>query len=275
MQQRLLTYFTRQSEQFMLNFGIARGSYNADAIHDMRVAVKRTRAVYQLLEQLFPEDFDAITEEGLIRDLFRISGRIRDAQVQQQLLDSYAASLGTTFLEYTRYLQSGEKRAIRKFNKFLTSFDADSFLKQKQEKVSELISVASNDQIRHWIIRLTDALMKSAGEMRGGQKQDEHLHEIRRRLKQCQYLLTVFDQNDADYARLSKTMKSLDKVNDLLGDWHDVFVAVEMLDRFMIKYSERELSGENRYLLLHEKLDEKRERLQAKILGYFEEKLGI
>lgn len=275
MQQRLLSYYNRQSEQFMLNFGIALSSYNADAIHDMRVAVKRTRAVYQLLEQLFPVEFDAIKEEGTIRELFRISGRIRDAQVQQQLLDSYATSLGTTFGEYARYLRSGEKRAIRKFNKFLISFDADNHLKQMQERTSALISAASNDQIRHWIIRLTDALMQSAGKMHTGQKQDEHLHEIRRRLKQCQYLLTVFDQNDADYARLSKTIKSLDKVNDLLGDWHDMFVAGEMLERFLAKYKESELSGENRYLLLREKLDEKRERLQAKILGYFEKKLGI
>jgi len=275
MQNRLLDYLSKQCGLFNKNFNLVISDFDEDAIHDMRVAIKRIRAVFHLTERLFPREFDALEEEGEMRRLFRLSGRMRDAQVQQQLLSANALNLGSTFGEFLTYLHNIENKAIKNFKKFLKDYDAEHDLKQKHEKVADLISRAGPEQVRLQIVQFVDELFKAASKMHSDYEHDENLHEIRRKLKQCNFLLSVFNQSDPDLPQLKTTLKKLDKVNELLGNWHDQLVAMEMLDRFMTKFRKKEEAGESRYLLLRNNLAENRYILYKKVLNYFTEKLNI
>jgi CHAD domain-containing protein len=275
MQNRLLDYLSKQCGLFNKNFNLVISDFDEDAIHDMRVAIKRIRAVFLLTERLFPGEFDALEEEGEMRRLFRLSGRMRDAQVQQQLLYATAQNIGSTFGEYQAYLRNTESKAVKKFKKFLKEYDAEDDLKQKHEKVADLISRSGYEQVRLQIVQFVDELFMAAGKMHSDYEHDEKLHEIRRKLKQCHYLLSVFNQRDPDLPQLKTTLKKLDKVNELLGNWHDQLVAMEMLGRFLEKFREKGEAGENRYLLLRSNLAENRYLLYKKVLNYFSEKLNI
>ncbi len=275
MQERLLIYFRKQCGLFIRNFNLLISDFDADAIHELRVSFKKIRAVFLLIERLFPQDFNALAEEGRLREFFRLSGRIRDTQVQQQLLSVNALNLGSTFGEYQIYLQNTESKAIKKLHKFIKVHNAENDLKEKQEKAEHLISKAENEQVRFQIVQFVDELFKSARELQSDYEHDENLHEIRRKLKQCHILLSVFDQNDPDLPQLSSTLKRLDKVNELLGDWHDHLIAMEMLDRFLEKFRWKEEAGENRYILLRAQLAEKRYLLYQRILDYFAAKLDV
>lgn len=275
MQERLLDYFTKHCGLFIRNFNLVLSDFDADAIHDMRVAIKRIRAVFLLLERLYPHKFNPIEEEGRLRELFRLSGRMRDAQVQQQLLAGNALNLGSTFGEYQAFLHDAENKAIKKFKKFISKFDTEKELNQKQEKAGKLISTTDAEQIRIQIIQFVDELFLKARQMRADDEHDESLHEIRRKLKQCHYLLSLFSQDDPDLPKLNTTLKRLDKVNELLGNWHDQMIGMEMLDRFLRKFREKDEAGENRYLLLRENLNENRHLQYKKVLDYFSEKLNI
>ncbi|NTW24609.1 MAG: CHAD domain-containing protein [Lentimicrobium sp.] len=258
-----------------MNFNLAQKKFDADAIHDMRVAFKRIRAVYLLMERLFPEHFDMEEAEGVLKELFRLSGRMRDAQVQQTLLEVHETNLSTTFGEYNEYLKKTEKKSIKKFREYLHKSDAESELKKKQQHTGQLISTAEDEQIRQQIILFVHELMDTAHNMHTEQEKDENLHEIRRKLKQCHYLLSVFDPNDAGLPEINTRIKRLDKANDLLGAWHDHLVAMEMLDRFLDKVRQKDLPGMNRYTLLRENLAEERHLLHMKILKYLGEKLDF
>ncbi|MFH1118956.1 MAG: CHAD domain-containing protein [Bacteroidota bacterium] len=275
MQERLFQYFTKHSGLFLSNSRQALTGFDADAIHDMRVAVKRIRAVYLLLERLFPDTFNSVSEEGRLKELFRFSGRMRDIQVQKLLLESYSANLDTTFGDYKSYLEDSEKKAVKKFRKLLQEFSAEEYVKHKLKLVEGLIALTAGEQVRKQIIGFVDELMEAAKEMRIDQEHDENLHEIRRKLKQCHYLLSVFDPEDPDLPTLNKTIRHLDHVNELLGDWHDQVVAMEMLDRFLEKHIEKEITGNNRYVLLRENLSVNRHLLYIKILSYIEVKLSF
>lgn len=275
MQARLLDFFKNQCSLFLLNFNLAQKKPDADPIHDMRVAFKRIRAVYLLMERLFPESFDMEKAEGELKDLFRLSGRMRDAQVQQTLLEAHETNLSTTFGEYKAYLKKTEKKSINKFLDYLHKSDAEAELKKQQQEIVQLISTAGNEQIRQQIILFAHELMETAHNMHTEQEKDENLHEIRRKLKQCHYLLSVLDPNDAGLPEINTRIKRLDKANDLLGAWHDHLVAMEMLDRFLDKVRKKELPGLNRYTLLRENLAEERHLLHVKILKYLGEKLDF
>lgn len=275
MQNRLLDYYTKQCDLFVVNFNRALSDFDKEAIHDMRVAIKRIRAIFLLMERLFPGRYNATEEEGKLRELFRLSGRMRDAQVQQQLLSANTIHLGSTFGEYQAYLQKSEIKAIRKFKEFLKDFDAESELNQLKVKTGLLISEADPQLIRFQIIQFVDELFLKAGQMHTDHEHDENLHEIRRKLKQCHYLLSVISKEDDDLPHLNTTLKRLDKVNDLLGNWHDQLIAMEILDRFLEKFRKKEEAGENRYLLLRETLAENRYDLYSKVLTYFSDKMNL
>ncbi len=275
MQERLLDYFAKHCDLFIRNFNLVLSDFDADAIHDMRVAIKRIRAVFHLMERLYPDKFNQVEEEGKLREMFRLSGRMRDAQVQQQLLACNALNLGSTFGEYQAYLHDAENKAIKKFKKFIKDYNAEKELNEKQEKAGKLISSTDPEHIRIQIIQFVNELFSKARQMRAEDEHDESLHEIRRKLKQCHYLLSLFSEDDPDLPKLNTTLKRLDKVNELLGNWHDQMVGMEMLDRFIEKFRKREEAGENRYLLLKENLAENRYLLYKKVMVYFKEKLDI
>ena len=275
MQERLLRYYSKHCSHFVSNFRQALTGFDEEAIHDMRVAIKRLRAVNLLIERLHPRKFDSVSGEGRIRDLFRLSGRIRDTQVQQQLLSACLEHSGTTHSEYLHYLKKSEQKSIRKFNKSLAETDAEAELEDLQKLASELISDSTDDAITRQIILFAEELMAVSRAMRHDQAHDENLHEIRRKLKSCHYLLTLFDKDDPDHRQLSSIIKRLDKVNELLGQWHDQVVAMEMLGKFISQRDETKIQGDDCYLQLMENLSGQRQHLHEKIMNYFTEKLDL
>jgi len=275
MQERLLRYYSKHCGLFVYNFRHALTGFDEEAVHDMRVAVKRIRAVNLLIERLFPGKFDSVTCEGQIRELFRLSGRIRDTQVQQLLLSDCTEQAGTTLGEYQHYLKKTEQKSIRRFNKCLAETDAEADLEDMQKLATDLIKASTTEGIARQIILFIDELMAVSRSMRQDQAHDENLHEIRKKLKNCHYLLTLFDKDDPDLPKLSSTIKRLDKVNELLGEWHDQVVAMEMLGKFISQRGEAEITGDDYYRQLMDNLSGKRQQLHEKIMNYFEEKLDL
>jgi len=275
MQEKLLRYYSQHCSLFLENFNQALSGFDNEAVHDMRVAVKRLRAINLLLERLFPGKFDAVENEIKIRELFRISGRIRDTQVQQQLLSGYISQTGATFSGYQLYLKKVEQKSIKKFNKCLAETDAEEALRNMQKIASGLILASPDEAINLQIILFVSELMDSSRSMCQNQTHDENLHEIRRKLKQCHYLLSLFDKDDQNLLLLNLTVKKLDKVSELLGDWHDQVVAIEMLKKFINQASEKDISGFHRYLRLMNNFSGKRHMQHRKIMNYFEEKLDF
>jgi len=269
MHKRLTAYSARQCEAILLNYNLTLSSFDADALHDLRVAVKRIRAVFLLLERMFPLQFNAKEAEGDLRELFRLSGKMRDAQVQQQLLETYVNNLDTGLIEYQNYLNKNEKKATSKFKKWLKNYQPEHDLADKQHLIVSSLAWTDSNSVKQNIIRLVDDLLILVRNMQADQAHDEHLHEIRRNLKMCNYLLSVFRKNDPELPQLHETLKTLDTANDLLGDWHDRQVAMETLESFFTKHKKNDFSGENRYRLFSESLAHERHILHLKILGLF------
>lgn len=275
MHKRLESYSAKQCSVFLTNYNLALSSSDADALHDLRVAIKRIRAVFMLLEKMFPKQFDIPEVEGNLRELFKLSGRMRDAQVQQLLVTTFEQNLNCSLTEYQNYLKKTEKKAISKFKMYLKGYHPEHDLEVIQNIVIALMASTDRDPVRQNIIQLVDELMITVRKMQTDQEHDELLHEIRRKLKLCTYLLSIFRKTDAALPKLKETMKVLDTANDLLGDWHDRFVAMNTLDHFVEKQKEKGFPGENRYRLFRESLANERHLLHNKIRGLFESDLKI
>lgn len=272
---RLESYSAKQCEVFLANYHLTISSFNTDAIHDLRVAVKRIRAVFMLLERMFPGRFNAKETEEDLRELFRLSGRMRDAQVQQQLVLAYSHNTGISFTGYQNYLINTEKKAIGKFTKYLKGYHAGTDLDNIRKRIHVLLMDTDDETIKQHINLLVDELLATTRIMHEEQEQeqDEHLHAIRRKLKQCHNLLSVLKKDDIALPELRATLKSLDSVNNLLGDWHDRLVAMETLEKYISKQKKKGTAGQNRYRLFSETLADERRHFHREILDFFEHQL--
>lgn len=273
MLKRLLSYLEKQLSAFDNNFVKVCDSFDFDAIHDMRVAVKRLRALMILAEKLEPS-FNIAETEGELRQLFKLSGKMRDAQVQQSLLADYAQNLNISFGEYDLWLRNFEKKSIKKFTSYLKVNTSTDFTRNLSQTLSELFNKSENAQIVNAINNLVEDLLAKVREMNEDQQHDEQLHEIRRKLKQCNYLLSVFDKDDPDLPGLNKTLQLLEKANNLLGEWHDHDVAREFLFNFLNNKSTVDYPGYSRYKLLLEKTGERKHFLHMEIIRMMESELG-
>ena len=63
MQEKLLRYYSQHCSLFLENFNQALSGFDNEAVHDMRVAVKRLRAINLLLERLFPGKVAVVESE--------------------------------------------------------------------------------------------------------------------------------------------------------------------------------------------------------------------
>jgi len=275
MHKRLEKYSARQCRVFLKCYELTLHNFDPDAIHDLRVAIKRLNAVFDLLERMFPDQLIGHVTQGGLHELFRLSGRMRDAQVQQQLVADLSQTLNAGFNEYQYYLKNAEKKAVGKFQKYIQGYDAKVDLVAKQEMISSLLGSTDGNAVKLHIFSLVGELLATARNMHSEQESDEHLHEIRRKLKHCLYLLLVFSKKDDAFPDLKTILKTLNKANKLLGDWHDRLIAMQTLEKFISKQNKKETTGENRYQILHEHLAKERYLLQVKILKLLEKEMKI
>src|SRR5512140_3470996 len=120
--QRFLQFCAEYRDAIEGNLRDASRTANVDAIHDLRVAIKRMRALTKV--------FDAIVPGGTgrkrvrkLRDLFRAAGAIRDLQVQQQIIADHAANLGPHLSHYAELLRIRQGAAFYQFLVAAEEFD--------------------------------------------------------------------------------------------------------------------------------------------------------
>lgn len=274
MKNNLQKYLEKQVLQFGANFKQVCRDSDADAVHDMRVAVKRLRALEVLAGKVAQNQIDP-EASGELRHLFKLSGRIRDMQVQQQLLDLMAAKLNTSFGELAAYLKNSENKSISKFSDFTGKhFDTD-FTGNLVKEIERIFNTAADSDLTSGVKSVVAEIIETVRLMKTDQQHEEYLHEIRRKLKQYNYLLSVYDKQSSDYPELLSTLQHLEKANNLLGEWHDLDVGREILLKFLGNKTVSSFTSYNRYMLLLETIASEKLRLHLAIIELLEKELGI
>lgn len=274
MKNNLQKYLEKQQLQFEANFKQVCRDSDAVAVHDMRVAVKRLRAL-EVLAGKVAQNLINPEISGDLRHLFKLSGKIRDMQVQQQLLDLMAAKLNTSFGELAAYLKNSENKSISKFSDFTGKHSDTDFTGNLVNEIEKICSAAADSDLTTGVKSVVAEIIETVRLMKSDQQHEEYLHEIRRKLKQYNYLLSVYDKYSSDYPELLSTLEHLEKANDLLGEWHDLVVAREILLKFLANKTEQSFTSFSRYILLLENIASEKHRLHRAIIELLEQELGI
>jgi CHAD domain-containing protein len=192
--------------------------WDADNVHDLRVALRRCRAMADAVSEVNPgpgwKKLKKVT-----RDLFQALGELRDTQVAKQWVRKFGTAKDPVRGRMLNVLSQQERERKKKAEKALRQFDRKSWKKwsRKFPAKAEFFPVESVVFQRLALAQLNEAvnLYHQARKLRSGAA----WHRLRIGLKGFRYILENFLPQR--YAQWSKELKGM---QDMLGEVHDLDV---------------------------------------------------
>jgi phosphohistidine phosphatase len=192
--------------------------WDADNVHDLRVALRRCRAMADAVSEVNPgpgwKKLKKVT-----RDLFQALGELRDTQVAKQWVRKFGTAKDPVRGRMLNVLSQQERERKKKAEKALRQFDRKSWKKwsRKFPAKAEFFPLESVVFQRLALAQLNEAvnLYHQARKLRSGAA----WHRLRIGLKGFRYILENFLPQR--YAQWSKELKGM---QDMLGEVHDLDV---------------------------------------------------
>lgn len=213
---------------------------DTEFLHDLRVAVRRTRSLQRELRGVFPAA-DLVRFRAEFRWLQAITGPTRDLDVYLLDLDAFASSLPLTQrsdLQPLRALLADRRgREQRQMVCALRSQRAQTLLAEWKRLVEMLPGLPTNDrpdaagpivQLAGRRITAVYRQMVKTGTRIDDQSPPVALHDLRKKGKELRYLLEFFG-GLFPKATVDPTVRTLKSLQDTLGRFQDREVQAEML----------------------------------------------
>lgn len=248
--------FARQIRRMTGQEAGSRKGADIEAVHRMRVAIRRMRSLLKLIPEHYRAGTVAKLEAGL-REIARALGRIRDLDVLILDLERYAANAPSDQQAHIQAIIGRlERRRDKQRQRLNALFDSkryDRFLRQLKRfgktdgKGARRIKTRSAPhQVRHVLpvllhrrlaqVRAYDTVLPDSN--------IEDLHELRVEFKQLRYALEFFQPNLGRSA--GSFLRTARDMQEFLGRIHDISVFIEAVGRLK-KLSEEEAHSLEQY----------------------------
>lgn len=225
-------YFAEQRKELEKHFPKARDEHDEDAIHDMRVAIKRLRALFLLLEDISEHSFSSRKNYKFFKKMFKPSGKIRDLQLQQKIIKEAGQKIGISFDNYLSHLANKQEKAEENFINEMNNLELEK-IEKIEKRVNKTVKKLSGMNIKKKAFTYLENQFGYIVFLSKKPADNEKWHEIRTHVKQTLYItelmITFFEPDE----KLKGLKKQLKKFGTTLGDWHDYDVAHENLKTYI------------------------------------------
>jgi len=239
-------YYTDKIRSLFSNIHKAKTDLNEKSIHKLRVEIKKIRAVLCLLEIIFPDDNKLTAYKSPLKQIFRISGKIRKQQLNLASLTHYNLP-ANAITDYKKYLSNLEKKARVKFKKNLMHSHIKKISRSKYQikklsrKVSDkTLSAKCLTFIKREALKIKQLLSSGDSPL--------IIHRIRMHLKAMNPIVQLLIQiNPTD--KMKKLSTHIKKTEIQIGNWHDKIVLVISIEKFFKEDKNKVDAGKNIELL--------------------------
>ncbi|MBL7725081.1 MAG: CHAD domain-containing protein [Chitinophagaceae bacterium] len=217
----------KEQKVFEKNLAILRQKLNKEAIHDLRVAIKKLRAYFELYLLLKKkEDLASVSlDESLhsTEELFNTTGRQRDVEICLEIITELKKNPAISINQLSLYLQ-----AILKITKAWTNQEIHRYKNKELRKIAFLfkqeLEFSISIELEQMIKRAID---EKIGMIRTYFKKP---HLMRKNLKSVYYWLNLINQSEKYQPPL------LHSILDDLGSWQDHDVLLVKMKHFRKDY---------------------------------------
>jgi CHAD domain-containing protein len=220
-------------------------------IHKARVVLKKIFALLNFFEILEAAGFGHIKNSNLFRKIFTEAGKLRELQVNLQLVEKYCHAPHTA-CPFSEYLAKEVKKCSKEFITAIIRFDENK-LKSLNKTIKKFCDRMSSETVS---VKAYEFLLSKAlkiGFLAERSKDEAGIHKIRKELKKMKAVTSLLNQIESRKER-EFLIKKLERAEALIGEWHDHVVLVDYLNQFMQKETVIEEPFKARLLDLREKV---------------------
>jgi CHAD domain-containing protein len=207
---------------------VATSTDDIEAIHDLRVALRRTRTILEVGRAVLGR-FHANEVRRALRDLQRASGELRDEEVLLELFTSLGVdSPGVS--DWLEVRRARERRLRRGLMKSLQAGELDRGRRLLQALLLFPVKPSRDKRLSKVGRRAVDRARRDVLRQRTARTDDpKALHRLRIAYKRLRYVIETFAEAlPSDLAGLAQPAA---RFQGRLGDLHDVDVAIAAVRR--------------------------------------------
>jgi CHAD domain-containing protein len=221
----ILIYWQSELDVFNKNLLLLREQMNEEAVHDLRVAIKKLRSCFRIYSELVKKNL----KKGLpasIDSLFSILGKQRDIEMSKKLLLSLGGK-NTAFLKpILVYLELLQDQAGEYSRPSIQQLEPEKFAALTNQMQTGLAKLDNKELLS----KSKDVVNSSVEKIEDDLKHfKERSHLVRKKLKDIFYQSKMF-HGDGTFSK--SELKTLDTILDHLGNVHDHEVLISNLKNF-------------------------------------------
>ncbi len=223
--------FLQRYETFCAELAKCRVHPSLDAVHDLRVSIRRMNAVLAKIEQFDPTIMVHRCAAEL-KTLMKPLGKLRDLHVQVEWVEKTFRIIGPGLNEYLKKLWARERRLRKKILSITADFTPTACAALHGE-IQALAGPVDEERFLGISRRIMDELYASLAGMRetvSAANNAEALHAMRISLKKYRYTAEIL--KPALGRGSSAVLKRMHALQTVLGDIHDFDVLIARLGRF-------------------------------------------
>jgi len=239
MPDQVLQYFRKHKQFIEDNLQLCEDPHDIEAIHNLRLSVKRIRVVVRIAAMINPESFIVADQLREINKLFKRSGRLRDIQVTRQLLIDFQNPLLDPVIAQFDHRETKQRK---KFEKALKKFDY-TLLEDLEKSLLKVFNGVSSEAVLQAGYLLLSEMEFDVHKIFHSSLKEKRLHDIRTRIKDMNYLNNIFENRLPVADQLNISIERLKEVGEIAGAWHDCLNLEKKLGKFIRKLAEDSESG--------------------------------
>lgn len=193
--------------------------FDADAIHDVRVSIRRMVALNSILRNAGHAPYSK-KELRVLKNKFNRAGSLRDIQIQNQFLAEWEKKLQLNFDLYQKALYRREKLLQCHFARAFRTINLKRTIPYHIKR----------NAVCQEIQKILESSYRDFNEKAHG---DYPLHPLRITAKKLKYALEIQQACFPGFGPTEAFRKYLAHIQDLLGTWHDLEMAMQYLNGFL------------------------------------------
>ena len=221
----MLEYIQQLEKEFHQSFTEVGRDAHTEAIHGLRLNLKRQRALFQLMEHL-DSTFSASLAKEAYGKLYKRIGKLRNLQVEQQVIREDEELLGVepSFSSWLAEEAEEAKAMIREYEASFSLVNVRRLFSLLRNRLYFVPAEAWKDRLNSYFSGRFSAL-RQYGISVPGRARD--FHECRRLVKELAYNLHLIQGLCDEPGEAFSELDWLNELQQLLGAWHDRFFSLE------------------------------------------------
>jgi len=262
MRQAAEKYLDHYFRHFLKNFDLARSEFDAEAIHQFRVSIKRIRAVFKAINKSYPGHPMPDDLLNPLREMFKAGGTARDLQVQLDLIRGLEKAEGATFALMKDLFRQQIEDSADEFL-FRSRYFGPDLLEQFPSGIRQgMASTEGQGSMQERISGWMESRMEKLRHNRFKASDPYRLHRFRTRYKELSYVAEMVYESGLPHTLDKATFQEMKTMGQQLGKWHDHYQLWHRSGEIFLSATDTHLLEESYHLKklltpLHNRLFEK------------------